>query len=239
MSFFYLHKLYSKSIHDFLLLVDWVVDSWRDLKKLPSEKKARVGEILIGSKSLKHEYIHECWKIHHAGVNLWGTLTWLLLSLGCKHVLISIDNSCDNDFEDYCLEDNESYFIEDYGENEDYRSYSEKCKYADSYAFNNYFENDDASRYVFSTYSSCYAYNSEENDYALDEDSEETLGEYSFSSSHYDSNSKYENGSFSFVYFFWGGGSWYFTKKLRQIWINMFFLIKVLCIGLIMTWILW
>ncbi|PHT68120.1 hypothetical protein T459_27607 [Capsicum annuum] len=126
----------------------------------------------------------------------------------------SSGDSCDDDFEDYDCEEDENYDDEDCGENKNYVSYSEECEYGDSYAFNNDLENDDASRYESSTYSSCDTSNSEENDYELDDDNKEILGEYSCSSFYYDS--KHENGSGSYVCFVREGGCRSFTKKLRQ-----------------------
>ncbi|PHT43690.1 hypothetical protein CQW23_17715 [Capsicum baccatum] len=127
---------------------------------------------------------------------------------------IASGDPCDDDFEDYDCENDENYYDEDCGENEDGGYYLEECEYGDSYAFNNKFENDDASRYEFFTYSSCDASNSEESDYGLDDDNEKTFGEYSCSSSYYDSNSKHENGYGSYVCFIGEGGGRSFINKL-------------------------
>ncbi|KAM3320160.1 hypothetical protein P3S67_007360 [Capsicum chacoense] len=114
---------------------------------------------------------------------------------------IALGDPCNDDFEDYDCKDDENYYDEDCGENNNYGCYSEECECGDSYAFNNYLKNDDASRYESFTYSSCDASNSGESNYGLDDDNEKTLGEYFCSSSYYDSNSKHKNSSGSYVCF--------------------------------------
>lgn len=42
---------------------------------------------------------------------------------------VGSDDPCDDEFQDYGYEDNESYYDENYGEDEDYESYGEECEY--------------------------------------------------------------------------------------------------------------
>ncbi|KAM3395138.1 hypothetical protein P3S68_004143 [Capsicum galapagoense] len=100
---------------------------------------------------------------------------------------IASNDPCDDDFEDYGYEDDESLYDSYCGCN------GEECEYGYSYALDNDFESDDASSYDSSTYTSCDESNSEESDYGFDYDNEESRRKYCCSTSYYGSNSKLEN----------------------------------------------